>query len=100
MAVGTDNSGNSEWVKDEPEVKTEFIEFDLTKEGSPSKPIVLTKDLIMNVVGAATGVRYTWNGAGSVVDVDERDLPELLSKRGGRSCCGSIPTPYFMILEG
>lgn len=84
------------WVKDEPEV----IEFDLTAEGSPSKPVVLTKDLIMNVVGAVTGYKYTWHGAGSVVDVDEQDIPELLAKRGGKSCCGSIPTPYFELLEG
>lgn len=96
MESRVSNSGDSEWVKVEPEV----IEFDLAEEGSPSKPVVLTKDLIMNVIGSATGVRYTWNGAGSVVDVDERDLPELLSKRGGKSCCGSIPTPYFMIVEG
>lgn len=96
MAKRTDSSGDGEWVKGEPEV----IELDLSEEGFPSKPVVLTKDLIMQVVGAVSGVLYTWNGAGSVVNVDERDLPELLSKRGGRSCCGSIPTPYFMILEG
>lgn len=96
MESRVNNSGNSEWVKAEPEV----IEFDLTEEGFPSKPVVLTKDLTMNVIGSVTGIRYIWNGAGSVVDVDERDLPELLSKQGGKSCCGSIPTPYFMIVEG
>jgi hypothetical protein len=99
MAKRSTNSGNSEWwVKDEPEA--EVIEFDLTAEGSPSKQLVLTKDLIMNAVGAVTGIKYTWHGAGSVVDFDEQDVPEMLSKHGGRSCCGSIPTPYFLVLEG
>lgn len=39
--------------------------------------------------GHVTGNRYEWPAAGSVVPVDERDVPELLSKKlGGRSCCG------------
>jgi hypothetical protein len=96
MAVTSNRSGNSEWVKAKPEV----IEFDLTNEGPPSKPLILTKDLKLNVVGAVTGVKYTWNGAGSVVDVDERDVPALLTRAMPRSCCGTIPTPYFVMLEG
>lgn len=39
--------------------------------------------------GNVTGNRYEWPAAGSVVPVDERDVPELLAKRiGGRLCCG------------
>ncbi len=96
MAGRSANSGNSKWVKDEPEV----IEFDLTDEGYPSKSLVLTKDLILKSTGAVTGNLYVWNGAGSVVDVDERDIPAFLNRPRPKSCCGSVPTPYFVLLEG
>jgi len=99
LASTSNRSGNREWVKEEPEVII-FSKEDLAKEGSPSKPLILTKNLIMNVTGAITGVRYTFNGAGSVVDVDERDIPAMLNRPSPRSCCGSIPTPYFVVLEG
>lgn len=40
--------------------------------------------------GAITGEHYEWSRAGSVVSVDERDVPELLSKRlGSQGCCGT-----------
>lgn len=39
--------------------------------------------------GEVSGRQYEWMGAGSVVEVDERDVPALVSKRiGVRSCCG------------
>ena len=42
--------------------------------------------------GRESGKQYTWAKAGSVVDVDERDVPELLAKRiGASSCCGGNP---------
>jgi len=52
---------------------------------------------IVNVIGAVTKQRYVFNGAGSEVSVDERDVPEILSKRSGRSCCGPGFTPYFSL---
>jgi len=59
------------------------------------------KDLKLNIVGAVTGIKYTWNGAGSVVDVDERDVPAMLHRAVRRtSCCGTLPTPYFTIVGG
>lgn len=40
--------------------------------------------------GQVTGQLYIWEQAGAIVDVDARDLPELLSKKiGETSCCGS-----------
>jgi len=40
--------------------------------------------------GRATGKPYEWSKAGEVVGVDEKDVPELLSKRlGAKLCCGS-----------
>lgn len=39
--------------------------------------------------GQATGKQYEWQTGGSKISVDERDIPELLSKRlGGKTCCG------------
>lgn len=46
-------------------------------------------DAKVKVTGYVTGNSYLFNGAGSVVDVDERDVQNLLEKRqGGRQCCG------------
>lgn len=53
------------------------------------KRVQLAIDANVKVVGSVTGNRYVFNGAGSVVDVDERDVDNLLEKRqGGRRCCG------------
>lgn len=39
--------------------------------------------------GQVSGRHYEWARAGTVQNVDERDVPELLSKRlGGKPCCG------------
>lgn len=39
--------------------------------------------------GQISGKHYEWSKSGDVVEVDERDVPELLAKRiGKRSCCG------------
>ena len=92
----SDDSERLEWVKDEPEV----IEFDLAQEGYPSKPVRLTKNVIYNYNNTVSGLTYTWNGAGTVVDVDERDIPHLLNKPLRKGCCGDFPTPYFEVLEG
>ena len=46
-------------------------------------------DAKINVTGYVTGNSYVFNGAGSVVYVDQRDVEYLLEKRqGGRQCCG------------
>lgn len=40
--------------------------------------------------GEITGNRYEWPSAGSIVPVDDRDVPALLEKRlGRRGCCGA-----------
>jgi hypothetical protein len=39
--------------------------------------------------GKVSQRHYEWTGAGAIVSVDERDVPELLAKRlGGNTCCG------------
>jgi len=53
------------------------------------KSVRLMIDVKFNATGSVTGNSYTWNGAGAVTDVDERDVEGLLEKRqGGRQCCG------------
>jgi hypothetical protein len=64
--------------------------------------IVLLQPVRMIAQGAITGQRYEWNGAGSVIDVDEQDAEELL-KKGTKpclTCSGSlVETPYFEIVR-
>lgn len=50
--------------------------------------------------GQISGEQYEWNRAGSNVDVDERDVPDLLTKRiGGNSCCGGQNTKGNQVFE-
>lgn len=62
-----------------------------------SAPIINSSTKIRSLIdahliynGQESGQRYEWNRAGAIVEVDEKDVPELLAKRlGGRTCCGS-----------
>lgn len=46
-------------------------------------------DAHLQYTGRESGESYEWLRAGDIQNVDERDVPELLSKRiGERSCCG------------
>jgi len=39
--------------------------------------------------GSVTGKLYIWEGSGAIVEVDERDVEELLTKKlGDNACCG------------
>ena len=54
------------------------------------------------VIGSVSGERYEFPRGDSVLQVDERDVPEMLTKYfGGNSCCGSNvrPLPKFAIVE-
>lgn len=59
----------------------------------------LMKDLKLNAIGKVTGNRYTFNGAGSILDVDEQDAEYLLNKNTVISCCGSKGSPYFEVVR-
>ena len=50
--------------------------------------------------GTVTGNMYSFQGAGSTLDVDERDAPSLLARGvGGTSCCSGLPSsPYFKLV--
>lgn len=54
---------------------------------------------VLNATGSITGNVYRFNGGGSILEVHQDDVPELLGKTfGGYSCCGSgaVPTPMFI----
>ena len=56
-----------------------------------SKKVKLQLKISARVIsfGSETGKRYEWERAGAVVEVDEEDVTELLSKRlGDKACCG------------
>lgn len=55
--------------------------------------IMLLVDATVKIQGKYSGRNYLFNGAGSVQDVDERDVEWLLERRqGGRQCCGGGAT--------
>lgn len=43
----------------------------------------------VKLIGSVSGKPYMWDGAGSELDVDERDVNVFLEQYiGGRPCCG------------
>lgn len=63
--------------------------------------LVLKKNVKLKIIGSETANEYLFSGAGSVVDVDNRDVPKMLEKGLGNKCCGgsSSSTPYFEIVR-
>jgi hypothetical protein len=48
--------------------------------------------------GRASGELYEWSVAGAIVAVDERDVPDLLTRRlGKKMCCGSGTNLIFQL---
>jgi len=107
MAKRSDLERQSEWVEDEEiEFQVETLEG-LVEEEYPQvleinlpqpsgQLLALNLNMRLNIVGSVTGNRYTFNGAGSTVFVDEKDVPAFLAKTVGRStCCGGKPAHYF-----
>ena len=91
------DSERVEVVKDayfEPVKKAEI-------EAPKTVRVVLLRSKIVNIYGSVTGNRYSFPGAGSILSVDERDVPVLLEKGAGRtSCCSGVPTsPYFNLVK-
>lgn len=82
----------------------EEVERDLMADGLLDAPettkLVLKKNVQLKIIGSETANVYVFSGAGSVVDVDNRDVPKMLEKGlGGKSCCGSNSTSYFEIVR-
>jgi len=92
MAKRMLNEGNSNRV----EVKKEVFAKKQTYTPKTTR-IVSLRNKTVNAKGSVTGATYVFKTAGSVVSVDERDAPEILARKAGRSCCGAGFTHYFMI---
>jgi len=92
------DAGRSERVK----VTRKSVKKTVKKAPIKTVRVRLLKNIRLNKIGAATGIRYSFEFAGSEVDIDERDLPELLAKTTGTTCCGEgqnmSPSPYFELV--
>lgn len=53
-----------------------------------SRTVVSALDAKTVVTGKYSGREYVFNGAGSIQNVDNRDVEWLLEKRQGKGCCG------------
>ncbi len=74
-------------------------ELDLPKADIETVSIRCLKPMIVRVTGGITGTKYVFRGAGSVLDIDAKDVESIMSKnRRIQSCCGSYSSPYFEIL--
>jgi hypothetical protein len=54
---------------------------------------------IIEGIGNVTGKHYRWEGAGTVVKVDERDAPDFLSRLLPPTCCGGTNRRYSYFEE-
>jgi hypothetical protein len=107
MAKRLYNVGNSELeILDQREDLSEedFFEVSAMEEENEELPktirIMLMIDMLLTCQGAVTGKTYQFNRGGSVVEVDRRDVENMLTKgRNTTSCCGSISSPYFEIVR-
>jgi hypothetical protein len=60
----------------------------------------LMKEVKLNTIGKVTGKKYTFDGAGAILDVDKEDADILLKRKRSGCCPGSSgSTPYFQIIE-
>jgi hypothetical protein len=79
--------------------KRSIIHSDSELETPKLVRLVLLKAVTLKATGKITGNEYNFNGAGSQVDVDEKDVEHFLS-RVARSCCsGNTFSPYFEIVR-
>ena len=82
--------------REQEELENEELEEELvveTTEQADYNNTVKLQNLIgaqIKLPGSVSGKFYVWEKAGAVVEVDERDAPELLAKAlGQKRCCGS-----------
>ena len=67
-------------------VKTDYVP---NTTSLSTKRVRLRVDANWKIRGRSSGRDYLFKGAGSVQDVDERDVEYFLSLRQGKGCCGS-----------
>jgi hypothetical protein len=100
---------NNDWTSEQVEFpqedlliepKAEIVFGGLSHQEEPETVrIMMTKNVILNYTGLATGKLYCFNRGGSIIDVDKKDAEIMLKREEQRSCCGSLSTPYFEIVR-
>lgn len=72
----------------EKNMKVEIIEIPLATGEVKTVKMVSALEAKTYVTGKYSGREYLFDGAGSIQDVDDRDVNWLLEKRQGKACCG------------
>jgi hypothetical protein len=87
-----DVRSNNEWNSKRVEVRDNPVPKVVYK----TIRLVLLRNTNLKIRGSVTGKEYFFRGAGSEVDVDERDAPKMLERKRNNSCCsGMLGQPYF-----
>jgi len=76
------------------------VEIEPTVQLRETVRVMLLHPGRVHYTGTVTGHRYTWNGAGSVIEVDKEDVEGLLKKksRSCLTCSGTlVEQPFFEI---
>ena len=93
MAITDNYVGNSKRVK---------VELEPTVQLRETVRVMLLHPGNVHYTGTVTGQRYTWHGAGTVIEIDAEDVEGLLKKKS-RSCvtCSGIlvEQPFFEIVR-
>lgn len=103
MAKRSVDTSNGEWlepVEDTLEtLREEYSQRVIEVSLPPSKTVALQLQIncILKTQGSVSGNIYVFSGAGSIVDVDERDVPKMLEKSLGRPCCSPSASKYFVL---
>jgi hypothetical protein len=66
------------------------VEIEEKYNNSAFVSVVCLIDATVEVTGTVSNTKYVFHGAGTALEVDERDVDELLNKKRGRACCGGI----------
>ena len=82
------------------EISEQRVKVEATQVETPQTVRLMSQyPAIVKYTGKSTGKAYTWNGAGSIVEVDALDAEDLLTKlMNVQPCCNSPrrPQPKFV----
>jgi len=86
-------------LKDYEEMLWHPEEVTVKQEEKETVSIMLHRSKIVKIRGEVTGKQYIFNGGGSIVEVDKKDVEGMMrNNRVRQSCCGSFSSPYFSIV--
>ena len=103
MAKRSADTSDSKWVEPIEDILDELREeytpkvIEINLPPPTTVALQLQINCILKIRGSVSGNIYTFSGAGSIVDVDERDAPKMLEKSLGRPCCSPSASKYFVL---